>query len=152
MRRLALVFSSGLGLGYLPWAPGTFGTLWGVLLFYLGRFWPWPYFAAATLLFIFFAVAVSRLAEQSLGEHDSSQIVIDEVAGYLTSVVALPFGWKTALLAFVLFRIFDIVKPYPIRYIDRHWGGGWGVVMDDVVAGIFANIVLRLLMALGRMM
>lgn len=146
MRRLAIWLSSGLGLGLLPGAPGTYGTLWGVLLFYLGRNLPWPYFAAGTAIFILFAVFISQAAERETGGHDSSSIVIDEVAGYLVAVVLVPFSFKTLLLAFLLFRVFDIAKPWPIRYIDKKWGGGWGVVMDDVLAGVFANLSLQLIM------
>ncbi|MFO1462942.1 MAG: phosphatidylglycerophosphatase A [bacterium] len=146
MRRFSLWMSTGLGIGYLPFAPGTFGTLWGVLLFYLTRSLPWPLTAVGTALFVFLAVYWAQQAEAELGTHDSSSIVIDEVVGYLVGVVAIPFGIKTLILSFVLFRLFDIAKPYPIRYIDRHWGGGWGVVMDDVMAGVFANLSLRLIM------
>ena len=106
----------------------------------------WPYFAAGTALFVLFAVFISHAAEREIGNHDSSSIVIDEVAGYLVSVVLVPFSIKTMLLAFILFRVFDIAKPWPIRYIDKKWGGGWGVVMDDVLAGIFANLSLQLIM------
>lgn len=146
MRRFALWMSTGLGIGYIPFASGTFGTLWGVLLFYLGRDFPWQVMAGATLLFILFSVYCAQQAEEALGGHDSSRIVIDEVAGYLVAVIAIPFSWRTMLLAFLLFRLFDIAKPYPIRHIDRRWGGGWGVVMDDVLAGVFSNLSLRLIM------
>lgn len=146
MRRLSLFFATGLGLGYLPWAPGTFGTLWGLLLFYLGRGLSAPLFAGGTLGLILLAVFFSHFAERALGGHDSSKIVIDEVVGYLVTVLFLPFNAKIAVLAFILFRLFDILKPYPIRWIDRTWGGAWGVVMDDVAAGVFANISLRVLL------
>ncbi|HKY62537.1 MAG TPA: phosphatidylglycerophosphatase A [bacterium] len=146
MRRLALCLSSGLGLGFIPGSPGTYGTLWGVLFFYLGRHWPWPQFAAGVAAFTLFAVLISQIAERATGSHDSSSIVIDEVAGYLVAVVFVPFSAKTALLSFIFFRLFDIAKPWPIRYIDKKWGGGWGVVMDDVLAGVFANLSLQLVM------
>ena len=146
MRRLALWLSSGLGLGYIPGSPGTYGTLWGVLLFYLGRNLPWPSFAIGAVLFTLFAVFVSQAAEREIGSHDSSSIVIDEVAGYLIAVIFVPFSPKTVILAFILFRFFDIAKPWPIRYIDKKWGGGWGVVMDDALAGVFANLSLQLIM------
>ncbi|MDL1872191.1 phosphatidylglycerophosphatase A [Deltaproteobacteria bacterium PRO3] len=146
MRRFALWMSTGLGIGYIPFASGTFGTLWGALLFYLSRDLPWQLTAGAILLFILFSVYCAQRAEEALGGHDSSRIVIDEVAGYLVAVIAIPFSWRTMLLAFLLFRLFDIAKPYPIRQIDRRWGGGWGVVMDDVLAGVFSNLSLRLIM------
>lgn len=123
--------------------PGTYGTLWGVLLFYLGRHWPWTVWVPFTLGFILFSVFVSHFAELELGSHDHACIVIDEVAGYLVTVLALPFSWITAILAFVLFRLFDILKPPPVRQIDRGVGGAWGVVLDDVAAGVLAHLVLR---------
>ncbi len=146
MRRLSLWMSTGLGIGYMPFAPGTFGTLWGVLLFYVTRNLPWPMTAGGTVVLILFAVFWAQQTEDLLGSHDSSIIVIDEVVGYLVAVIAIPFSLKTMILAFLLFRLFDITKPYPIRAIDQGWGGGWGVVMDDVAAGIFANLSLRLIM------
>jgi phosphatidylglycerophosphatase A len=148
MRRLALWLSAGLGLGFIPGSPGTYGTLWGVLLFYLGRNLHWPLFAIGVALFTLFAVFISQAAEREIGSHDSSNIVIDEVAGYLVAVILVPFSLKTVLLSFILFRFFDIAKPWPIRYIDKKWGGGWGVVMDDVLAGVFANLSLQLIMLL----
>lgn len=146
MRRFAFWMSTGLGVGYIPFAPGTFGTLWGVLLFYLSRNFPWQLTAGAILLFILLSVYCAQQAEEIFGGHDSSRIVIDEIAGYLTAVIAIPFSLKTMILAFLLFRLFDIAKPYPIRLIDRRWGGGWGVVMDDILAGVFSNLCLRLIM------
>jgi len=146
MRKMALWISTGLGLGYMPFAPGTFGTLWGVLLFYLFRNLSWITFSGLTLASILIAIAASSLAEGELKTHDSSHIVIDEVVGYLVTVLVLPFNAFNAIAAFVLFRFFDILKPFPIRWVDRQVGGGLGVVLDDVVAGLFANLVLRALL------
>jgi len=143
VKRLSLILSSGLGLGYLPKAPGTFGTLWGVLLFYLSRSLnPWV-MALGTLIFIGLAILLSEGAERALGTHDSSAIVIDEVAGYLVAVLGLTFDFWVAVLAFALFRLFDIWKPWPIRQVDRGVSGGLGVVLDDVLAGVYANLVVR---------
>jgi phosphatidylglycerophosphatase A len=143
MGRLSLILSSGLGAGYVPKASGTVGTLWGVLFFYLGRnLSPW-WWGAGVLLFFIAAVGLSRGAEKHLGSHDSSVIVIDEIVGYLVTVLGMAYSIETAALAFVLFRFFDIVKPFPIRQIDQKGHGAWSVVLDDVVAGIYANLVLR---------
>lgn len=144
MGRFAVLLSSGLGIGYLPGAPGTFGTLWGVLFYYLARFIPLPWFVLGTIFFIFLAVGVAHLAEKHLGGHDSSIIVIDEVVGYLVTVCGLSFSWPVALAGFLLFRFFDIVKPFPVRWADRRIPGGFGVVLDDILAGIYANISLHL--------
>jgi len=144
MGRIAVFLSSGLGLGFLPKAPGTFGTLWGVLLFYLGRHLSWQIFAAATVVAILLAILISHFAEKSLGTHDSSHIVVDEIVGYLVTVVGFSFDWKVAIWAFFVFRFFDIAKPFPVRWMDQKIPGGAGVVLDDVGAGIYANLTLRL--------
>lgn len=146
MSKIALIFSSGFGMGFIPWASGTFGTLWGVLIFFLSQgVDPW-FFFVGTLIFILFSVLVSHLSEKTLGTHDSSIIVIDEVAGYLVTVLFLPFNWIVLALSFFLFRFFDILKPFPIRQIDRRMPGGWGVVLDDVMAGIYSNLLIRIIL------
>ncbi len=145
MGRLSVILSSGLGIGYIPRISGTVGTLWGVLLYYLGRNLALKWMILGIVLFVFFAVWVSHRAEKYLGSHDSSLIVIDEVAGYLVAVAGFSFNLWVAVLGFVLFRIFDIAKPPPLRQIDTHWPGGWGVVLDDVMAGIYSQICLRII-------
>jgi phosphatidylglycerophosphatase A len=84
-------------------------------------------------------------AEKIWGRKDPSRVVIDEIVGYLTAMFGLSFSWKMALTGFFLFRAMDIIKPYPIRKIDRQMPGGWGIVLDDVLAGIYCQIILRLL-------
>ena len=145
MRRLGLIFASAFGVGYMPWASGTFGTLWAVLVFYLTRHWAPTAFLGLWAAVFALSILSSHYAEQALGQHDSSVIVIDEVIGYLTAVLFVPYHFWNLVLAFVLFRFFDIVKPPPIRQIDRGLPGAWGVVLDDVLAGVFANLVLRLI-------
>ncbi len=152
MRRLSIILSTGLGIGYIPFAPGTFGTLWGVLIYYLIQPRLSILWFIGLIGFILIAIYLSAEAEKGLGEHDSSKIVIDEVVGYLVAVFALPFTTLNLILSFVLFRAFDILKPFPIRRIDQRLPGGWGVVLDDVMAGIFANLVLQLFLFLRRCM
>jgi phosphatidylglycerophosphatase A len=135
-----------LGVGYIPWGSGTFGTLWGFLLYYLGRNLSLPFLILGTVLFLIFSLLVSHYAEKSLDSHDSSIIVIDEVVGYLVAVVGIPFTFYHAAGAFLLFRLFDIWKPYPICLIDKKGKGAIGVVMDDVLAGVFANLILRVIL------
>lgn len=142
MGRLSLWICAGGGLGFLPKMPGTFGTLWGVLIFFFSDSWSWGFWLGFTLVFIFLSVLLTHFAESFLGSHDHSSIVIDEVAGYLVTVLGFSFSWTTAVLGFVLFRIFDILKPPPVRQIDRGLGGAWGVVLDDVAAGIYAHLTL----------
>lgn len=111
----------------------------------------WPLYLLSVLAITFLAVHVSQEAERILEKKDASQIVIDEVAGFLwTMFLVSPTFWHI-LLGFILFRFFDIVKPFPARLCQQRLPGGYGVVFDDVVAGIYANIVLLVLIEyLGR--
>ena len=96
------------------------------------------------VLFILFAIGVSAAAEKIYRLKDAAQIVVDEIAGLLVTFVGLPFNLQTAVAGFIIFRIFDILKPFPIRLVERKVSGGVGIVLDDVLAGIFANLILRL--------
>jgi phosphatidylglycerophosphatase A len=143
MRRLALLLASNCGLGYAPVAPGTFGTLAG-----LPAFWLLAGLSPAAYLLAFggvtgVAVWAAATAGRHFGVADDGRIVIDELAGYLATVAFLPWSWTTALLGFVWFRVFDILKPPPVGWIDRHCKNGFGVVIDDVAAGIYAALALR---------
>jgi phosphatidylglycerophosphatase A len=141
--------ASGAYLGYLPQAPGTFGTLWGIPLFYwLSRHSP-EVQVGFLVLFILAAVFVAGRAARAWGQKDPSRVVVDETVGYLVSVCGLPFTGFTVLGAFLIFRIMDIFKPFPIRKIDRELPGGWGIVLDDVLAGIYTNILLRLIITVS---
>lgn len=146
MGRLAVIFASGFGVGYIPVAPGTFGSLWGIGLFWLARNLSTAQFIALATVITLVAVFFSHFAEKQLRSHDSAKIIIDEIAGYLVTVIALPFSWTTAGIAFILFRLFDIWKPFPIRQMDRKIPGAWGVVLDDVMAGVYAHLVLRMIL------
>lgn len=130
--------------GFAPVAPGTFGTLGAIPLYWaLSRaVGPWGFLAATAALGVL-AVAAAARAGKHWGVVDASPIVIDEVVGYLVTVAFVPFSWPAAILAFVLFRIFDVLKPWPASTFDR-MKTGFGVVMDDVAAGVFAWIALQL--------
>lgn len=137
------ILASGFGLGFLPKFPGTWGTLLGIPLFW----WVAYRQDLSSMLFIFFftfaSVIIAELASPQFNSVDSPHIVIDEVAGYLVTVVWLPRTWQTVVFGFIIFRILDISKPGPIRFIERRLKGGLGIVMDDVVAGIIGNILLQ---------
>jgi len=139
---LALGFGSGLA----PKAPGTFGTLMAVPLFVV-----MAYVLTTTQLYIAIAlvsVVGIYICDQSaklLGVHDHPGIVWDEFAGYFISMLFLPVNALTLLLAFGLFRFFDILKPWPIRWIDKKVAGGFGIMLDDIIAGVFANIIACLI-------
>jgi len=146
MRRAALWLATGLRIGFLPIAPATWASFAVALLLLpiAGRLTAWGVGVAILALFPL-GVWASGEAEKVLG-HDAKPIVIDEVVGMLVSVWAVPIGSHPAFalaLAFFLFRVFDVWKPFPIRRSQR-LPGGWGVVVDDVLAGVVTNLVLRL--------
>jgi phosphatidylglycerophosphatase A len=142
-----LFLATGFYVGYIPFAPGTFGTLVGLpfcLLFSLIGI-KTAFFL--TIIFIGLAIGIAHQAEKYLKKKDSGLIVIDEVAGILVTFLAIPFNAETAVLGFYIFRILDIAKPSVIRYLEKRLSGGAGIVLDDVVAGIFANLILRGILA-----
>ncbi|MGA2954299.1 MAG: phosphatidylglycerophosphatase A [Thermodesulfobacteriota bacterium] len=144
MKGLILGLASAGYVGYFPWAPGTAGTLVGVMVFLLySPFPPFIYLLSTVALFAL-ACWASERAEVILGQRDSPKIVIDEVVGYLVTMAFLPCTLTTVAVGFLFFRVFDIIKPSPAGVIDRRMRGGAGVVLDDVVAGIYANILLQL--------
>lgn len=143
--------ASGFGLGFSPVAPGTVGTLGAIPLAWLAA----VSFGGQPLLHVAFvclvsvaAVVVAGAAAAEEGVGDPSFVVIDEIAGYLFAVAALPLTPATAAAAFVLFRLFDITKPPPLGALER-LPGGIGIVADDVAAGIAAHVLLRMATALG---
>ncbi len=151
MDRLVLFLASWGYTGYAPVASGTVGTFAAIPFFWLFARIPSPALAvAACAVAIAAACWIAGAAETRLGEHDSGIIVIDEVVGYLAATLLLPPTWTVTILAFFLFRAFDVWKPYPASYFDSHVSGGAGVVLDDVVAGLYANLVIRGIMFLAE--
>jgi phosphatidylglycerophosphatase A len=143
MRRLAVLLASNFGLGYAPVASGTVGTLAGLPAFWLMSDLSPPAYLSAWVALTAVAVWAAGVAGRHYGKVDDGRIVIDELSGYLLTVALLPGSWTTALLGFVWFRLFDILKPPPANWIDRRCKIGFGVVFDDVAAGIYAAIALR---------
>lgn len=135
----------GLGSGLAPVAPGTVGTLAAVPLYLLlAGLDPVGYLLIAAVLFAL-GVWLCDVTTRALGVHDHSSIVWDEWVGYLLTMVAAPAGWAWPLVGFVLFRIFDIAKPWPIRWVDRRIGGGFGIMLDDLLAAVPAWLLLQAL-------
>jgi phosphatidylglycerophosphatase A len=143
--------ATGAYIGKIPFAPGTFGSLWGLPAAYLLSSAPVATAMAATGAFIIVSIFVAERAVQLLGRDDPGCVVIDEVAGMMVTLLAIPFHAGTAAAGFVVFRILDILKPFPIRAAERRIPGGAGVVLDDVVAGVMANLLLRLWFAIGKL-
>jgi len=134
----------GLGTGASPYAPGTVGTLLGIPLVVLLSQWSlWVYLLATAVLTII-GVWVCDRTSKDIGVHDHGGIVIDEVAGYLVTMIAVPVNLWTLVAAFVVFRFFDIIKPWPIGWLDRRVQGGLGIMVDDLLAGIYGLAVMWL--------
>lgn len=134
----------GFGAGLAAKAPGTLGTLVGVasyaLIEPLGLYWQ----LALVLLGALAGIWICGESARRLGVHDHGGIVFDEIIGYWLAMLGAPAGWAWMLAGFVLFRIFDILKPWPIRWFDRHVHGGFGIMLDDLLAGALAAGVLQL--------
>lgn len=144
-RERAVIFlATGFFAGAIPFAPGTFGSIIGLPAAYFLSRLHLRLSMSIILLFIFFAIGIASAAEKIFNRKDPGKIVIDEIAGLMVTFVGLPFNLKTAIAGFIIFRVFDIFKPFPIRALERRVGGGAGVVLDDVLAGIYANLILRL--------
>ena len=144
--KVAVFLATGFYVGNVPFAPGTFGSLLGLPLCYLVARFQWPAAIMAVLIFTGLAVWVSGDAARTLKRKDPGCIVIDEMAGMVITLIGVPLNPASVIIGFILFRILDIVKPFPIRSIDRRLSGGLGIVADDIVAGIFANILTRILL------
>ena len=134
----------GYGSGLAPFMPGTFGTL-AALPLVIAAALPGSLFLYLTLTLVacIAGIWICDRTANDMGVHDHSAIVWDEVAGMLITMLLVPISWQTLLAGFVLFRFFDIVKPWPIRYLDKHVHGGLGIMLDDVVAGMFACVGLH---------
>jgi phosphatidylglycerophosphatase A len=143
MRKLlALALATSLGVGYVPVASGTFGAAVGLVLWYVLP--TSTAVQAGVIVALFVAGSWSgSIAEQHFGATDPSAVVLDEVMGMLITLFMNPVGWKGALLAFLLFRVFDVIKPYPANELER-LPGGIGVMADDAMAAVYSNLALRL--------
>jgi phosphatidylglycerophosphatase A len=147
--RAVLFVATGFFIGTVPFAPGTFGSLIGLPVCFLLSRLNLLQSVISILVFILFAIGIASAAEKILKQKDPGQIVIDEIAGLMVTFAGLPFNLKTALAGFIIFRVFDILKPFPIRILERRVGGGTGVVLDDVLAGVYGNLILRLVIYLS---
>jgi len=141
MRRFHLLVASVCGAGYFPVASGTFASALALVPYFWLRDRPWAYAAVVAALCVL-GVWTSGQAERILQEKDSHKIVIDEVAGMLVAAAGLPVHWFYPFAAFVLFRIFDVWKPFPAQQAQA-LPGDWGVMTDDLIAAVYANVILQ---------
>ena len=145
MRSIIMLLATGCYTGFLPKAPGTWGSLFALLPWLLLRNLTLPQYLIAVALLCVVGFFASGSAEKILDEADASPIVIDEIVGIMITLIAAPKHPAAPLVGLMLFRLFDIWKPFPISWIDQHIHGGLGIMADDMVAGVFACITLHLL-------
>ena len=144
MDRIFMFIASGAYSGYLPKAPGTGGSMAGVAMWFgLRRLELIPYIGVIAVLFVTGAICAGA-AEKILDRGDPGIVVIDEIVGQLIALTALPAHPVTVLAGFLIFRLFDIVKPFPINWLDRHIHGGIGIMLDDVLAGLFTLVIMQI--------
>ena len=148
MGNVVHLLAFGFGAGCSPRAPGTMGTLLAVGLYLPLSHLPVAAYLAVVALVSLAGIWLCGRAARDLGVHDHPGIVWDEIAGYLLTMMVAPPGFAWIVVGFLLFRLFDIWKPWPIGWLDRRVGGGLGIMLDDLVAGVFAALVLQLLAAL----
>ena len=139
----------GFGSGLAPVAPGTFGTVMAIPLYLLMQPLSLPIYLLVTAIVCVLGIWICGKSSELLGVHDHSGIVWDEFAGYFVTMIAAPSGWLWIIIGFVLFRLFDIWKPWPISVLDKKVHGGLGIMVDDILAGVFSLIVLQLIVRLS---
>jgi len=135
---LVKFIATGYGSGYAPIIPGTFGTLAAFPIFWAMTYLIFPVYIAVTVIISLIGIWAAGEAEKLFGVKDPHPVVIDEIAGLLTAMLFLPFQIKYLLIAFVIFRVFDVLKPWPCFQIQS-LDGGWGIMLDDLIAGLYTG-------------
>lgn len=141
----------GFGAGAIPFAPGTFGTIIAIPLYLLISHCSLLCYSIILLIVILAGIWLCDVTERAMDAHDPGGIVWDEIAGFLLTMLAVPHGWQWIVAGFLLFRLFDIWKPWPIRWLDRHVNGGLGIMVDDLLAAVYAWIILQVAVWLPTM-
>jgi phosphatidylglycerophosphatase A len=141
--RAVLFLATGFWVGRIPLAPGTYGSLLGIPICFVLAEIGFALMVAATVVFVLFAVWIAGKAERLIRIRDAPCIVIDEMAGIMVTMLGVPLTPLNLAAGFFAFRVLDIIKPFPARFMDAKVSGGWGIVMDDVVAGFYSNLLLR---------
>lgn len=142
LKRPMCFLGLGFGSGLAPVAPGTFGTIAAIPIYLMMQDLPLWLYLAMTVAAFFIGITICQQSADWLGKDDPSAVVWDEIVGYLVTMIAAPTGWLWVVVGFILFRLFDILKPWPIGWFDKNLHGGLGIMVDDVIAGIFAFICL----------
>jgi phosphatidylglycerophosphatase A len=145
VKRVIILLATGCYVGYSPLIPGTAGTLAAIPLYLILSHLSSLYYIAIVLGSIYIAIWASDRAEVLLQSRDCRHIVIDEMVGFMVAMVMVPPTFRNILLGFFLFRALDIIKPIPIRALEERVRGGYGVVLDDIVAGVYANLIIHVL-------
>ena len=145
LKRIVILIATGCYVGYSPLVPGTTGTLAAIPIYCLLSHLSPLYYLAILLGSICISIWASDRAEVIFQSRDCRHIVIDEVVGFLVTMFIVPPTWRNILLGFFIFRALDIIKPFPIRNLEERVRGGYGVVLDDIVAGVYANLIIHVL-------
>lgn len=135
----------GFGAGCIPVAPGTFGTLMAIPFYLMMQSLSLTIYLTLLILITIGSVWLSQKVSEEIQVHDHPGMCLDEIVGFLVTMCGAPFGIGWIILGFILFRFFDILKPWPINYIDQKVSGGFGMILDDIVAGIFSLIILQII-------
>jgi phosphatidylglycerophosphatase A len=140
-----MIIATGFYSGYLPKAPGTWGSLVGLFIFFLLHTLSLPIYLAVVAGLFLIGTFTAGEAEKIMDHKDPGLVVIDEIVGMLITMIAVPATPLNMALGFILFRIFDIAKPFPVGLIDQRFHGGLGIMLDDVMAGIYSLVILQVL-------
>jgi phosphatidylglycerophosphatase A len=143
--KVIIFVATGAWTGKAPIAPGTFGTLTGILFVLAFTLIDPCYETLYVVSLIIFAIWISDMAEKILNQKDPGCIVIDEIAGYVVTMAGISLSINTIIAGFLLFRFFDIIKPFPVKYFEKKFKGGAGIVLDDLIAGLLSAFILRIL-------
>ncbi|MCK4609259.1 MAG: phosphatidylglycerophosphatase A [Gammaproteobacteria bacterium] len=145
MKKLIHLFAFGFGSGLAPIMPGTCGAIIAIPIYLLLSQLNLPYYLLSLIIMTIFGVWICGVTAHDLNQHDPKSIVWDEVVGYLVTMTALPLSWIWISAGFIIFRLFDIWKPWPICVIDKKVQNGLGIMLDDILAAIFAGVILHLI-------
>lgn len=148
IKKPAAFIAYGFGSGLSPKAPGTFGTLVAIPIYWLIQDWSLTAYLIFTVIAFLFGIWICQKTVDWLKQDDPGGVVWDEVVGYLVTMIAAPKGWLWIVMGFVLFRFFDILKPWPVNLADRKLHGGLGIMLDDILAGIYSLAALQFVLML----